>query len=464
MEGLEVLAFKLAVLTFHLGVIVYALPIPVRFVKKWAPALIYDSLLAIALISIYRTLYAFSGFIADLGGGSWHLLSTWAQTALAYAAVLKAISMIVDFISDKVGLSKPLASLLSGVAGDLAYTIVVLIVFITALTQLALRYGSSLLLVGLILYSIPFRITKPAGAWIISFVLVFNAGLPLMPVFLEAVGDPDELSLKLEYNLASINVVGANGDPLPAGQLWIYSGNELIAIYPILDGKATSIPEMIPIVALPLSGELRIEVVHMATRFKKVEPSIINASELGMLDSIQVKVPAIIWAPVDSLMLYSTSSVGDSEEWVEGGWRYFKAKIILPRSEFSEVLWHFKCDVKVNYMVVDGSVETDEGLWKWKGAVGRYLYLEALEDSVVEVTVGFKEGSCPDLERAVLRGLKDYRAEFTSLFDYLTVDIIKLILIYYITLPFAYISILFIATTSLAKVLGGGPSIKLRLS
>ena len=463
MEGLEILAFKLAVLTFHIGVLVYALPIPVRAVKRWAPALIYDSLLAIALISLYKTLYSVAGFIADLGGGSWYLLSTWTQVALAHAAVLKAISMIVDFISDRVGFSKPIASLISGVAGDLAYTIVVLIVLIIALAELAVKYGGSLLLVGLVLYSIPFRIAKPAGAWIISFVLVFNAGLPLMPVFLEAVGDPEELSLKLEYNLTTVEVTTSQGEPLPAGQLWVYRGDELVAVYPVLGGRALSLPERIPLVALPLDGELRLEIVHMATRFKNVEPSTIDASQLSLLDSIQVRVPAILWAPVDSLMLYSTSGLGDGEEWASEGWRYFKANITLPKGDFAEVLWYFKCDVKVEYTEVEGSIVVDEGLWKWNGEVARYLYLEAVEDSVVEVTVGFKEGTCPGLERAVMRGLKDYRAEFTSLFDYLTIDIIKLILVYYITLPFAYISILFIATTSLAKLLGGGPSIKLKL-
>ena len=47
-------AFALSVLTYYLGVLIYAIPIPWYGIKRWAPLLIFDGLLAASLTLFFN--------------------------------------------------------------------------------------------------------------------------------------------------------------------------------------------------------------------------------------------------------------------------------------------------------------------------------------------------------------------------------------------------------------------------
>ncbi|WP_062662012.1 hypothetical protein [Aeropyrum camini] len=184
----QLLAFKLAMLGFYLGTLLYAAPLPVASIKRWASVLIEDSLTAALLALTAAALLAVSSYIQLLIGGSWPQLDAWLLDAAVFAAFLKALSSIVTSLPDPLEALKPVASAAASVMDELSWGITLLVATVLGVKYL-LGYSEILLGVGVLLYAIPFRLAKPAGAWLIAFVIVFNAALPALPLFVETLGD-----------------------------------------------------------------------------------------------------------------------------------------------------------------------------------------------------------------------------------------------------------------------------------
>ncbi|ESQ21719.1 MAG: hypothetical protein CISAcid_00870 [uncultured Acidilobus sp. CIS] len=96
------IALKLALLTFYLGALVYALPIPVRGLKRWGGVLIRDSLFSFALALSLGALTAFADGLARMMGGSWAFFDQWLTSGLELVLSLKvavsAVSSVTYYI------------------------------------------------------------------------------------------------------------------------------------------------------------------------------------------------------------------------------------------------------------------------------------------------------------------------------------------------------------------------------
>jgi len=89
--GLLFLAYDLAMLSFFIGVLIYALPIPWYPLKRWAPRLMVDSIIAAILAISFYTLLDVSNFIARILGGSWELFYKWLKTSIGVMIGLKTL-------------------------------------------------------------------------------------------------------------------------------------------------------------------------------------------------------------------------------------------------------------------------------------------------------------------------------------------------------------------------------------
>ena len=190
-EDILIYAFYLAGLTYFLGVIFYALPIPLKRIKKWGPLLIKDSIYTLVLLSIYNYIIYSSHYILHLLGVS------WSNYFLNESQNLNTLSTIyVIFSAIKIAGS---ANIITGVVTSSILSFTGLNAFINAtsdslLAYLILYYFSLIiyhllpwfLAMGVLFMSLPFRLGRSIGSGLIASSIVFYIGLPLMTNFSNA--------------------------------------------------------------------------------------------------------------------------------------------------------------------------------------------------------------------------------------------------------------------------------------
>ncbi|MCE4616201.1 MAG: hypothetical protein F7C09_03945 [Aeropyrum sp.] len=444
---LALLAFKLAVLGFYMGVVIYAAPIPLQSIKKWGPILIEDSLWAALLSLSIGSLLAASAYLQLLIGGSWPELNAWLVDAISFAALLKVLSSLVTSLPEPLSLLKPVASTVASILDELAWGITVVVAMVAGLKYL-LGYSNLLLGIAVVLYAIPFRIAKPAGAWLAAFVLIFNAGLPALPAFVEAIGEPPAPKSDSMW-IGSVRIFNMMGEPIPAGLLvarGAVSGETIV--YEVKDGVAYSSVLGIPRVSLPME-ELVFSLEYMGMEFA-LEPSSINTSDIG--GSIELRAPNIIYSPHDGLLLASSEPPTETRS----GDGVFEAIWSgLDRGDYVLISWVNECAPGIS--VLQG--ESNRGAWRWAGLEGEYIVVSPRDGGV---SVSIASEYCR-LKADLSGESRDLLESIASLTDYFTIDLAKMIIIYYLTLPTMYISILLVATAGVARLLGGGSKLRVKV-
>ncbi len=245
MDFLILLAFSLSVLTYYIGVLIYTLPIPWWGLKKWAPTLIYDSIASMVLLFSYSIIINLANYLAGLFNASWDVLINW---ILARISILSTISLAISSII-MLGSKVILPPILTSLAGPMFSTIFYIMLALQIILMLSLvlkQYFTKLLLLGIVLYSIPFRLARSVGSGLLAFVIIFNIGLPLLPNFVNFIASDNTALSNLE-NLSSLStkeklkeygvifaygdIVDAQGKPIPKALLKAIINGETLAAY-----------------------------------------------------------------------------------------------------------------------------------------------------------------------------------------------------------------------------------------
>jgi len=175
-------AAQLAVLTYYIGVLVYMLPIPLRSVKRWAPALIQDSLWVSILITLYVVLLRSADAIASLSGYSMSDIISYMQIRMKAIILMEYITRllvgILASIHNIIGkffsiYMLPMVLVHYGMLTAAATVIVIASIISTAKAKLTA--------LAIALIAIPFRIGRNAGASLLAFVIASNIMLPFLP-------------------------------------------------------------------------------------------------------------------------------------------------------------------------------------------------------------------------------------------------------------------------------------------
>ena len=454
-------AYKLSLLSFYTGVLVYTLPLPVSGLKRWAPTLISDSIVAAGLSFLFFHLFRLGEYLMGLLGGSWDFLFKWYHDSLATIISIKTLLVVIQAIPDPLGVVDAIRSLISPV--DKAVTGALLfLATMGGLIELVRNYAVVLAAIGIALYAVPFRLARGGGAWLLAFSLVFSIGLPLLPAFLvsvaEAPGSPVNVPEELRKGVAVAEIVleDSLGGRIGSGFAKIYSipDGSLIAVYRVgSDGRLyTSYGDYR--VTLPSRTEVTVTLEAAGVAFP-VDPSIIDLENHEYYNGayhITLKAPNILYAGREHVVLYTNGGPFNETQAGDNG---VSGTLYLEPGEYVAASFPVGCSVSLE----SPGLQYTASVIEWGGVEFNHTIGYAVEPGWYNVSLVV--GECK-VEREPDIGVKDYFVPSldVSFIDY---NVLASFILYYFTVPLMYLFLLFSVTAGVARFLGGRDRIQVRV-
>ncbi|RLG87540.1 MAG: hypothetical protein DRO39_00100 [Thermoprotei archaeon] len=173
-----VIAYYLAILSFYIGVLILALPIPFTGVKKWGPRLMSDGILVMVLALTFRVIMSAASYIQHLLGADWGSFMSFQQNLVLLLGYTAAAIMAIATVFN--------ANFLAPIAWKFSAMVTAnaLLLFVALVIKYNYQIIASL---GIALMSIPFRIARGVGATMLAVALVFFIALPLYPSYLSTI-------------------------------------------------------------------------------------------------------------------------------------------------------------------------------------------------------------------------------------------------------------------------------------
>ena len=171
-EALEI-ASALGGLTYVIGALIYALPIPFRGLKDWGPTLMGDGIYVAFWTAFYSAIISFVNQISP----PWHSYLSWlygttAELGNLYTVVYGVSGVLAEYHINYAPLSLASFFLSSAAA---------IFLYLLSFSLLIYENWELFIVLGIMLMAIPFRIGRSAGATLIAFAVVFYIGLPFFP-------------------------------------------------------------------------------------------------------------------------------------------------------------------------------------------------------------------------------------------------------------------------------------------
>jgi len=455
LTDLLLIAYKLAILTFYIGVLIYALPIPWRGIKRWGPTLIIDGILTAGFVLIFHLLFELTDFLIGLLGGSWYFFHIWTFKILAWVVTVKTTLITIKLVLTGVGLSSLYSSFIAPLDKTLD-AVYVTAAWYLGMGKLILDYGKYLAGLGAALYAVPFRIARSAGAWLIAFVLVFSVGLPVMPSFIAYMSElpepPDVGPIQeLGITVAKVEVHDAIGNNVVYGIADIVNDKYgLVARYKILGSLVYSDRTEYTII-VPSRKPVTYQIVVNGVRFT-AQPNPVTPLDYKDRDDIwrlNLEVPNLVWI-VRNTIFYTNGYIEDAT--ISGNISVVVAviNVYLERGWAAEVNYASHCS---NVEVKAPGLRQSTYTWYWAGLDGKAIKLVADSPGVYTITV---------IVRDCYLRLPDELPSTIDMFNnknlgwnFIDFDVIALLLVYYVTIPIMYAFLLVVVTHGVARLLGG---------
>ena len=447
------IAYKLSLLTFYIGVLIYALPIPWRSFKRWGPTLIVDGIFSMALVMAFSLIFIGVEELQQLLGGSWTFYFMWLSSLLNWVLTVKTLLLTLKLVLSLSPVSGVYSTYFLPFERSLD-ALYITVGWLMGMGYLIGEYGKYLAAIGVALYSIPFRVARSAGAWMLSFAVVFSIGLPVMPSFIASIAElpepPDIGEIQdLGVALAMIEAYDYKGFPFGYGVIYIYHeeygqiAREKVELGTVLDDTYITIipvPSRDPVVyAVEIYGvTLYMEPLPMYPRDYEDR----NGIWYGTLTT-----PNLVWTGAHTI-LYTTGEIVDIEAVVSdtGGWI---VTVNLPSGTYAEVMYPTQCEVSIT---TSPGTNATTRYWNWYNLQGHAVRITAGEPGSYNITVVEEECTSlwpklPDTENMLEN--RDLGWNFIS------IDVFSSVIVYYVTVPLIYIFILLVITFGLSRLLGG---------
>lgn len=441
-------ALKLALLTFYIGVLIYALPLPFGGVKRWAGTLVRDSMFSFAIALSLTALMQFSDSIARLLGGSWAYFDEWLYSGLS---ILVSLKVAVTSISGALSYSPALASLkaIIGPLNDVLTADILFMITLVVLEFMVRNAGPLVALLGLVMFSLPFRLGREAGAWFIAFVLTFNVGLQVLPSFVSYVAESQPVNITAPgtnwgVTYAYVNVVSSTSQPVGDAVLQLYVQDDgslrLVGQYvtnrqglpldPYTGAPGViSLPSEVPVYAVVVDDGLS----------SPLEPY--PYSPMNSSPSVTFVAPDILYSNGYNVIAYTNAPSSVNVTLTSNGARF---RVSLWYAQVFEIVAPFNCSV-----MVSSSFPPGESNWTWYGVWVRSWFLQGPMNATVNLTVW----RCGDVKVSGVKTI-DYASQNLGL-QGLSLNLVEDLLVYYFTVPIMYVAVLTSVTYALARLLGG---------
>ena len=178
-------ALALATLTYYVGVLLLAVPVPSKWAKRWGARLISDGFASAVLAFSLSTLFAAADAVRDMLGGS---ISEAFYALTGKYFEFSGLMLLAKFAGTVLSpFTFGIASAIAGVAVTLFSMLASAVATLITFFSMVYAARDVLAALGLALYAVPFRVGRSAGAALIAFSLVGSVLLPLFPKWMEFV-------------------------------------------------------------------------------------------------------------------------------------------------------------------------------------------------------------------------------------------------------------------------------------
>ncbi|MCE4606495.1 MAG: hypothetical protein F7B59_04090 [Desulfurococcales archaeon] len=461
------LAFYLSFLTYYLGTLIYALPIPIYSLKRWGPNLIKDSILTFTLLVSID--FIKNGIIetANIMGSNWEGFYSWTDTTLdflgqqrllliAYYTAFKALKSLILY-----------GDLLGPVIRLISYNMIT-ISFIRISGYFFQSYWFILIAMGIMLISMPFRIGRSAGAWLIALSVVFYIGLPLLPAFAQSLAPPmsqisthpnNLLNWGISYPVVETGFPYAqppNNTSFPVEfKVREEAGDTLIARYVSDAGYVdASLAER----GLPSNKEFFVYYIIDGISFPAEPYPVDPNSDYTIKESritLETFSPFILWMNSNYALLYRDSmkiQVDSISVRKTSTYNYIVSlQFHAPNQTYIEL--RAPDNTQVNIISCDNCNFFSNGKWRWLGLTGtsiRILTTNQAKTSNVIIQFEGRETETPDFSKLEYYYVKDFLGVTTDSIYF----IISNIFFQLMFMPILYLAILTLIARQLARLLG----------
>jgi len=474
MDQFLILAYSLAILTYYLGVLIYALPIPWWGIKKWAPTLIYDALATAILIFMFSSIIELVNYLGSMLNIDWQLYFEWITGRIAIIGSFITTLMTFSMMLSSAGMKALSTAGLGPIISLATYTLIVLeILFILGL--IFQQFFAKILVIGVLLYSVPFRITRGAGASLIAMSIIFTLALPLLPAFAEAfvVESAEKNISEVIEKIGSINVeewgivfvkgqiLDKKGQPIAGALTKWYAkhsgGEDFVASY--LTSEDGWFNAGRPYGGLPYNVLLRLEVIYCGVKLIPEletidphkdfiydplrDPNADYFITLKMKNAVIIDKYFIIKSSNPKIL--SSLKISKSED---------EVKLKLNVSEESTLTIVVHEDYNADKIMINNTQAKSYDEVKSWGQINFYVYNIPLEEGSYEIKILINPEQRIRNPKISDKGyLKSLSGGISNLRD--LGKTIASAIFEWIMLPITYLSILIMSTYSLAYVIGG---------
>jgi len=419
------ISVSLAGLTYALGALIYALPLPLRGVKKWAPLLMNDAILTFVMSIMYSTIiYSANAVFNVLGVSREKLVSDIAAIANNVARLYLFFKMVKSFYDALFSLKifgfplgkviEALYQLFSGVqpVGNWAssFTLELLVMvfkfgayswtFVYIVCVVSKLFMPFLLAIGTMMLGIPFRVTKSAGASLIGLALATYIVMPLVVIVLHLFGQYNpvlrtllDLVLKMPTSGPTLGVAYPHGsvkDSVGRGIAYAYitfeDGSGHYGSYPT-DEKGVY-DTQVPLGGAPWPQSYVIVDLYGY----KYHVGLLNLASLGIKDGSAGKLDIRLWdayVPSPGIALIGKVEVVDfsAKTDTKGGITYISFKIVAKKDTKVTII---VCGVLEGQVSMVSSKSLRKGsmdITSWEGMPEYVIKFELEKGESVELVV-----------------------------------------------------------------------------
>ncbi|MEM4717835.1 MAG: hypothetical protein QXE81_03635 [Desulfurococcaceae archaeon] len=226
------LAFYLSILSYSLGLLLKAIPLPFLTLKKLGRSVVNEGIFSAVLILSYRLLVDLIDFFGRLLGSSWLSYINWLYERSMFLLTILASLKTIGLVFSKAGLGF-LAQVFINPVANVISTSLITVTIASIVSTIFHTSASSLIAIGLVFHAVPFKLTRNIGATLIAVTIVFSIALPLMPTFINYVSSMAGIVPLIlgPYCTAEIKLLDSTGKNLGYGVVESFEQGELIYRY-----------------------------------------------------------------------------------------------------------------------------------------------------------------------------------------------------------------------------------------